>query len=76
MDVPHAARALHDLLDCVRFGYGSFGRILKGLPLKELVERAEREPAALADELAAFSVQTIMQPLTPLPECRKIRWMW
>jgi hypothetical protein len=44
--------------------------------LAELVERAEREPAALADELAAFSVQTIMQPLTPLPECRKIRWMW
>ena len=38
--------------------------------LAELVERSEREPAALADELAAFSVQTIMQPLTPLPECQ------
>jgi len=34
--------------------------------LARLVERAEREPAVVAEELAAFSTATIMQPLVPL----------
>jgi hypothetical protein len=39
--VPHTARVFEDLLDYARYTAGSFGRILHGLPLHEIVALAE-----------------------------------